>query len=513
MTVPQGLPLEQIVATSPVATLVTDLTGSIVYVNDRFCALSGYSAEELVGQSTRLLKSGCQPPAYYAELWATLSRGETWQGFFQNRAKDGSLFAVRATIAPLRDTESGEVSHYVGLEEDLSEERSLAAQLRRSQRLESLGVMAGGIAHEFNNLLTPIFGYLDLIRASEPSSQSQRYIDHVERAAERARALVAQILAFSREVAQGSEQVDLLLLVKESLKLARASFSTQVEIGSTIEPGAHFVQADPALLHQVLMNFIANAYYAMRAKGGQLQVSLQRVELSVAEAAAIEPSMAPGVYEVVAVKDEGEGIAPEVISKVFDPFFTTKPSGTGTGLGLSEARGIALESGGGIGVESEVGVGSTFSLYVPAVPKAEPDVPPTSTKGGGSERILFVDDEPEIAALGKELLSQYGYEVISKSSSVEALVAIHEGLEVDLLVTDQVMPHLTGVQLAREIHAKQPDLPVLLVTGFSDEVDAGNFAQLGLAGFMRKPLRPGELAATIRGILDRQPLKVGPQAR
>ncbi|MGE0706545.1 MAG: response regulator [Planctomycetota bacterium] len=498
----QPVPFQEVVDQSPLATVVTDATGVIVAVNERFCALSGYAAEELLGQTPRLLKSGRQAPELYRELWQTITRGERWHGHLLNRGKSGELYAARVTIAPI--CEGGAPRWFVGYQEDLSERRSLEEQLRRAQRLESLGVLAGGIAHEFNNLLTPIVGYLDLLRALEPSPQAQRYVDHIGRAAERSIGLVAQLMAFSRDVGHGAQRIDLTPLVKEAVKLARAGLTSGAELRAEVEPGEHAVLADPALVHQALMSFLANAHHAQRGRQGVLEVRLRRATLEHREAIGVEPTMAAGAYEVIDVQDRGVGIPPEVLPRIFDPFFTTKPPGEGTGLGLSEARAMALQAGGGVGVSSEVGVGSTFSLYLPAAAATEVAAAPERPRGG-TERILVVDDEPQIAALAQEALAAYGYEVIARTSSVEALIAVHDGLKVDLLITDQVMPHLTGVQLAREVHTLLPRLPVLLVTGYSEEVDPTNFPRLGLSGFMRKPLRFAELAALVRAVLDRGP--------
>jgi two-component system cell cycle sensor histidine kinase/response regulator CckA len=354
--------MQAIVDQSPIAVLITDVEGEIVYVNACFSELSGYSSTEIVGKRPSVLTSGEQPQEYYKQMWEVILRGETWRGTFSNVRQDGSKFSVQSWIVPMRCPETDEITHFVGMQQDMSETRSLEEQVRRAQRLESLGVMAGGIAHEFNNLLTPIFGYVDLVRASEPSLQAHRYLDHIERAAERARRLVNQILAFSRDVSHGKSLIDVGVLVKETLKLTRASFPTTVEIETEVSGAKHSVLADPALLRQLLMNFYANAYDAMQAKGGKLSVSVEQVELDAEAATLIEPDMPAGSYEAVRVSDEGVGIGKELLHRVFDPFFTTKLQAGGTGLGLSEARGIAVESGGGIGVESEVGVGSTFTL-------------------------------------------------------------------------------------------------------------------------------------------------------
>lgn len=488
--------------------ILTDLAANIVRVNARFRELCGYEEAELIGERPSRLKSGTFPEVEYKRLWETLRRGETWRGRFQNRHKDGSVYLVRATIVPIRT--GPKVTHYLGTHEDLRELHELEEALRRSQRLESLGVMAGGIAHEFNNLLTPIFGYTDLVRALEPQFQVQRYLDHIEHAAQRARDLVGQILAFSREVASGEKIVNPNLLVRETLKLARSTLPPAVEMIETRESEAETrVRLDPAHFRQVLMNLLANALWAMRERGGKLEVSCSDARLDAAQAAAVEPSMAPGSYFVLRVRDEGEGISAENLGRVFDPFFSTRPPSESTGLGLSEARGIVLEVQGGIAIESELGVGTSLSVYLPVLDeRAQPEAAAPESKDSkealrGSERVLFVESKLELARLGQEFLSEYGYEVTASESSVEALMKLSEATSsFDILVTAQDMPHLTGLQLAREVRYHQPHLPVLLVTGFSEALDSDELARQGIAGKVLRPFRPRDLAASVRRALD-----------
>ncbi|MBL4848850.1 MAG: PAS domain S-box protein [Planctomycetes bacterium] len=503
MTFPDYL-LTSVLEQSPVGMVWTDLEGIVLYVNPHFCGLSGYTPDELTGQSVELVRSDRQSESFHENLWETIRGGQEWVGRFDNKRKDGSIYSVKATITPIRHPETGEISHYASTHEDLTQYEELRKSLRQSQRFESLGVLAGGMAHEFNNILTPIFGYLDLIRSASPNPQAQRYVDHAERAAERARQLIAQILAFSRQVSPGDEQVDLRLVIKESLKLVRSLFPSNVEISCEVGEAALTAVVNPAQVHQSLLNLYTNAYHAFEGGDGVLKVQASHVDFDTGAAVRVHPEMSAGRYVRVVVSDTGCGMEPEVLDHAFDPFFTTKPQGEGTGLGLAEARGIFEEAGGAISAESELGVGSTFTVHLPCALTSEGTrAEPPAAARRGSEEILFVDDDPEIAAMGKELLELQGYEVTAKTNSVEALVAIREGGQFDLLITDQTMPHLTGTQLAHEVHAVHPGLPVLLITGFSETVSAENFAELGLSGYMRKPLAPRELAATIRRILDR----------
>ena len=495
---------------APSAMVLTDLTGRMLRVNARFRELSGYTERELLGRNPRLLKSGTFPEQEYVRLWETLTRGEPWRGRFQNRRKDGSIYEVRTTIVPVCAGGGAEVTHYLGTHEDLRELQHLEEALRRSQRLESLGVMAGGIAHEFNNLLTPILGYTDLVRALEPQVAAQRYLDSIERAAQRASGLVAQILAFSREVASGEKRADITLVVRETLKLLRASLPPSVQVKESRLAPDQLVGMDPTHLRQVLMNLCANAYWAMRKGGGTLEVSCPVVELGMEAARAIQPEMRPGSYFALSVRDEGEGIPADILGRVFDPFFSTRPPGESTGLGLSETLGIVLEAKGGVTIESEVGVGTTFTVFLPLAPEKEQR--PSSPEGEdadeawrGSERILYVDSEQEVAELGRDFLADFGYQVTALTSSVEALLAIHDGPPFELLVTAQSLPHLTGLQLAREARCHSPTLPVVLVLGFSEAMDSEELTQSDLSAQVVKPFRPRELAAAVRRALDHPP--------
>lgn len=383
--------------------------------------------------------------------------------------------------------------------------RRAEAQLRQAQKMEALGTLAGGIAHDFNNILGIILGYAEMA-GYETDEHGPLYaqLQEILKAAKRARNLVQQILAFSRRSEQEKKPVQVGLIVKEALKMLRASLPTTIEIDSAVDPQA-IVMADPTQIHQVLMNLCANAAHAMMAGGGTLQVNLIRFDLRP-EAVPVASALKPGPHVKLTVKDTGHGIDPVIIDRIFDPFFTTKETGVGTGLGLAVVHGIVESFGGHIGVESSPGKGTTFQVILPAL---ETDFA-LETKAAaplprGKERILVVDDEPALAEIVKQMLERLGYEVDCRTDSLEALDVFRSRLAekpFDLVITDMTMPQMTGAELARALLGIRPDLPVILCTGFSEKVSAERAASLGIQGFLLKPVVLKDLAELVRKVLD-----------
>jgi PAS domain S-box-containing protein len=383
------------------------------------------------------------------------------------------------------------------------ERDALAAQLQRTQRLESIGLLAGGIAHDFNNILASIMGFSEIVLEElPPGSPGAPHMQQILAATERARSLVRQILAFSRQAQLERRPAFLTELVEEVLRFVRASIPSTVEIRPRIDRETRPVLMDTTQIHQVLMNLCTNAEHAMRPGGGVLGVALSSVEIGRAEAQRLG-DLAPGRYAVLAVSDTGCGIDEATRERIFDPFFTTKRTGEGTGLGLATSYGIVVSHGGAIAVESEAGVGSTFSVYLPCI--AEPT--PATREGRpeplrGSERVLFVDDEPALVAVGRGMLSSLGYEVTATPSSQEALELLRaDPAAFDIVVTDMTMPHLTGLDLAAAARELRRDLPVLLTSGLSQSLSPWQASEAGVAQVLPKPYTKPELAAAVRRAL------------
>ena len=386
------------------------------------------------------------------------------------------------------------------------ERRELERQVRQGQKMEAIGTLAGGIAHDFNNILAAILGFSDLAKHKlPPDSDLHSDLDNVLQAGKRAKELVAQILAFSRQAEQERRPIEMYLIVKEALKLLRASIPANIEFRLDIDANAGAVLADPTQIHQVVMNLCTNAYHAMRdCDSGVLAVSLEPVEIGAGgQAVAV---LDPGHYLLLTVSDTGCGMTPEIQERIFEPYFTTKPRGEGTGMGLAMVHGIVRGYGGDIRVESEPGSGSTVRVYLPR----EADKATAMERiiaqqlPGGTERVLVVDDEPTVLQLHGNMLTRLGYQVTAFGSSMDALTAfsLHPG-DFDLLLTDMAMPGMPGDVLVERVKAIRADMPVLVCTGFSDRLTPERAQSLGIGKVIMKPLLFGELATAIRQSIDR----------
>ncbi|MFZ2448432.1 MAG: response regulator [Syntrophobacteraceae bacterium] len=378
------------------------------------------------------------------------------------------------------------------------------AQLRQAQKMESLGTLAGGIAHDFNNILGIIVGYAQMAQwnAGEGNKASGD-LQQVLRAAGRAKDLVQQILAFSRQHGQEKNPVQVGLIVKEALKMLRSSLPSTIDIQSNVASKSTIL-ADPTQIHQVLMNLCANAAHAM-GDGGTLEVNLMDIHLR-AEDVPPHSGLQPGPHVCLTVKDTGVGIDPAIIDRIFDPFFTTKGVGVGTGLGLAVVHGIVKSHGGSIDVGSLPGKGTTFEVFFPTIGRTRNVEQTGGPLPRGRGRILVVDDEPALAMVMRAILERLGYAVDCRTSSVEALDAFRNqpaDMPFDLVITDMTMPQLTGAELARQLHQLQPDLPIILCTGFSDRIDAEKAKELGMRGFCLKPVVLKDLAELVRKALQR----------
>ncbi len=390
--------------------------------------------------------------------------------------------------------------------QEMEEKAQLEIQLRQAQKMEAIGTLAGGIAHDFNNILSPILGYTEMALMNIPPDNSvAEDLKQVLTAAKRAKDLVRQILSFSRQGEQERQPIRLQFILKESLKLLRATIPSTITIHEEIDPGCEAVLADPTQIQQVIMNLCTNAYHAMREKGGTLRIGLRSVELSVADLAT-KTVPAPGRYVQLTVADTGIGIPQEMQERIFEPYFTTKKKGEGTGLGLSMVHGIVKGFGGTVTVSSEPTRGTEFQVYLPALaaaPVEETVAPGLLSLATGSERVLVVDDDAPILTVMQHLLGGLGYQVVPFSDSVAALAAFREHPhDFDLVITDMTMPTKTGEEVAREVLALRPGMPVILCTGFSENMGPEKAKAMGVRQFLMKPVILGELARVVRAALD-----------
>jgi PAS domain S-box-containing protein len=388
---------------------------------------------------------------------------------------------------------------------DITPQKRLEAQYLHAQKMEAIGTLAGGIAHDFNNILSAILGYAELAAFNiEEGTQARYHLEQSIRAAHRARDLVRQILAFSRQGRQERRLLNMNPIVKEGLRFLRASLPATIEIRQRIEEDLGMIESDPTQVHQVLMNLCTNAAHAMGEKGGVLEVSLANLNVDKGMAAA--GGIDPGAYVRLRVSDTGEGIPPEILKRIFDPYFTTKEAGKGTGLGLSVVHGIVKSCEGGIAVSSEVGKGSTFDVYFPKIESAGSSRKPEEVEPlpiGTHERVLFVDDEEAIVDVGRKLLEYLGYDVVTRTSSREALELFRvQAARFDLVITDMTMPNMTGDKLAQEMLKVRPGIPIVLCTGFSEHITEAKAKAMGVSEVAMKPLAMNALAKTIRRALD-----------
>jgi PAS domain S-box-containing protein len=481
--------------------VITDPTGAILYVNPAFEQLTGYTRDEVLGRNPRILKSGHQDAAFYEELWATLTRGEVWHGTFVNRRKDGTPFEEAATISPVRDAQ-GRTVNYVAVKRDVTREHQLEDQFRRSQRLEAIGKLAGGVAHDFNNLLGVISGYGDIVLRRLPQGDPLRgKMAEILKAADRAAALTHQLLAFSRRQVLKPRVLDLNAVVADMERMLRRTIGEDVTLRTVLAPELGRVTADPGQLEQVVMNLAVNAREAMPG-GGRLTIETRDAELS--EAQVREGTLVPpGRYVLLAVTDTGTGIDDETRAHLFEPFYTTKPGGTG--LGLSTVYGIVKQSGGYIWVYSEAGQGTTFKLYLPRADAALATAPPVPepAPAGGAETLLLIEDEEPLRAMLAELLESQGYLVLQAANGEEALARAdaYPG-PISLLITDVVLPRLSGRATAEELARSRPELKVLFMSGYTDDaIVRHGILQPGVS-FLNKPFASQALLRKLRELLD-----------
>ena len=483
------------------AIIVCDLDGRITFWNAGAQELYGFTRDEVLGQVIHtLLETGFSVPS--EEHMAALTRQGRWEGELTHTTKDGRQLVILSRQALQRD-ETGRPKAIMEINLDVTEQRRIEAQLRQAQKMEALGTLSGGIAHGFNNLLAAIIGFTELVAGhAAKGSRDARHLQRVIEAGIRGRELVRQLLAFIRKSEQEKKPLRLSSIVKETVTLLRATMPTTISIKVNTLGQSALILGDPTQIQQVIMNLCTNAAYAMREKGGRLDIELseQRVSPSNGNPHEIDP----GHYAKLIVRDTGIGMSADIMDKIFDPFFTTKAMAEGAGLGLSVVHGIVKQHDGFITVESEPGRGSTFTVYFPQIARGlEADAVHDEEIPTGSERILFVDDEEAIVEMGEDILAELGYDIASRMSSREALELFRlDPSRFDLVITDQTMPEMTGIDLAREILAIRADMPIIMCTGFSHLVDADKAQGAGIRAFAMKPLTKREIARTIRNVLD-----------
>jgi PAS domain S-box-containing protein len=487
------------------AIMITDRAGVIEWVNPAFTQLTGYTAEEALGKPPGdLVKSGKHVPAFFEELWETILARRTWRGEIINRRKDGSLYTERQTVTPILDA-SGAITHFVAIKNDITERLQLEAQYRQAQKMESVGHLASGIAHDFNNLLTVINGMSQLV-LSEVSKGDAVYADVQEilHAGERAATLTRQLLAFSRQQILEPRVMNFNTVVARMESLLRRLLGEDIDLVVVPAPGLSNVKADPGQIEQVITNLAVNARDAM-PQGGRLTIETQCVTIDKDVARQLGVTMPSGSYVLLAVSDSGGGMDEATRARIFEPFFTTKGPSRGTGLGLSTVYGIVKQSHGFIWAYSEVGQGTSFKIYLPQVTEAAGrDRPrPTVVSRSGTETILLAEDNAGLRKLAMRVLEPAGYTVLGAATAEEALRLLerHEG-SVHLLLSDVVMPGMSGRQLAEHLAQTRPGLKVLYMSGYTSDTIVRHGVLEAQVPFLNKPFSAAALLQKVREVLD-----------
>ena len=477
---------------------------SVEFIDNKVEVLTGYNVDEFNSRKMKwsdvVFKEDFK--AARQSFIKALKTDKSYIREYRIRSKAGSIIWIQERGYIVCDSQ-GEIEYISSVFFDVTATKKLQSQVQQSQKMESIGTLAGGIAHDFNNILSAVIGYTEIaLDETDPDTSLYKNLQQVLKAGERASDLVQQILTFSRQTDQELKPIQVKVIIKEVLKLLRATLPATIEIKLDIS-SEFAVLADPTQIHQVLMNICANAGHAMQEKGGTLGISLNNVELD-SYFMAKHPEIKPGPYLQLTISDTGHGMLPEVLERIFDPFFTTKEKGEGTGMGLAVVHGIVKSHSGTITAYSDPGKGSTFNIYLPVI-REDPasEIRKKELLPTGTEHLLLVDDEEAIVNSEKQALESLGYRVVAKTSSIEALELFKAQKDrFDLVITDMTMPQMTGENLAKELMKIKPDIPVILCTGFSTKIDEKKAMAMGIRAFVLKPISKQKIAGVIRAVLD-----------
>jgi PAS domain S-box-containing protein len=488
---------------SPTIIIITNTKGEIEFTNPCFTRVTGYSFEEVAGKTPRIFKSGETPDEIYKDLWQTIKRGKDWKGEFHNKKKNGELYWEKTHITPIINDEN-EITHFLAIKEDVSEQKKLRQQLIQSKKMEAIGTLAGGIAHDFNNMLTVINGFSEIALMKTPeSSPIYKDIKAIISASNRAEILTRQILAFSRKQAYQPKIVSINKIIMDLQPMIHRLLGDNIEIDFNLENNLPLIKADPSQIEQIFMNLIVNARDAMNNISGTKRITIHTRQIILSKNSFDEFIVhRPGQYIYFSVKDTGTGIDEEIKQLIFDPFFTTKETGKGTGLGLATVYGIIKQNNAYINFESELGKGSEFIIYWPTTVETtmNSDISESPKRSlNGKETILFVEDDPNLLKFAETALNEFGYQVITASQGEEALKIVTEQ-KIDLLISDYSISDINGSELAEKASQTAPHIAVLIISGYSGRELLKNSNQ----EFLQKPFSVQLLLTKVRDILDRK---------
>jgi len=483
---------------------MTDSDGVIDYVNPAFSKVYGYEASEAIGSTPRILKSGLYGTEFYNQFWQTILSKQVVDGEIVNRTQQGDLVTVQASTNPIL-SEEGQTIGFLAIHRDVTRQKQMEEQYRQSQKMQSIGRLAGGVAHDLNNLLTPIMGYAELLtRIIHDDETLVSYAQQIHHATDRAKDLTQQLLAFGRKQTLKMETIDSGAAISKFEKILRRTIREDIDLQFHLKPESGHIRIDQSQIGQVIVNLAVNAQDAM-PEGGRLTIGTDNIKLSRREAQRI-PELVPGSCVLITISDTGEGIDSEILPQIFEPFFTTKRNGEGTGLGLATVYGIVKQHQGHISVVSEKGHGTTFRIYLPLV---EPDTNETtrsaelSRSTTGEETILITEDDDMVRNYVRNLLMEKGYQVIDAGDGTAAIKAVEkQSGDIDLLISDVIMPGMNGKELYDHINDRYPDIKVLYISGYTDDVISKHgILERGIS-FLQKPFSNKQLMKKIREILD-----------
>ncbi|MES0826833.1 hybrid sensor histidine kinase/response regulator [Ruegeria sp. SCP11] len=491
--------LARAVEQSPTSILITDTDLKIEYANRKFFDLSGYTADEVYGHTPKLLQSGHSGQGVYDDLMGKLKHGQSWYGVFRNLRKDGAHYWVSTAIFPLVD-QNGAITHYIGIGEDITETRRTRERFAQVQKMEAVSILAGSVAHDFNNVLMSVIGNADLIEMdADGNADIETSVSHIRIAARRAQALVRKMLTFARQRPRNPQRGDLVKATQEALDLIKVSAPPSVETRFDAEIDAAFSDFDGTLFFQTLLNLCHNAFEAMGDQPGEVVLRISRAEDTALDDL---PDEAIGVIRLD-VSDTGPGMSEEVQQKVFEPFFSTKPIGKGTGLGLTIVHNSVEESHGRVELHSELGKGTRFSLFYPLMPALSPEQQAEMRAVAGSEHVMLVDDDENVLFVTRKLLTRYGYRVEAYSDPLKAQAAFLEAPDsYDVIVTDLKMPGLMGVDLIESARAARRDVPAILISSYFDDME--KMSDTDNLIIAQKPIEIQQLARFIRASISQR---------
>ena len=488
------------------AFVITDVQGTIQFVNPAFERTTGYTQEEAIGQNSRILKSGKQDKLFYRDLWDTISSGRTWAGRMVNKHKNGTLYTEEMTISPVRNA-TGQIVNYVAVKRDITEQLRLATQYLQSQKMEALGLLAGGVAHDYNNMLTVILGYTELAMDKlVPPHPLYTNLEEILKAAKRSSDITRQLLGFARQQTINPVVLDLTQNVEGMVKMLRCFLTEDIDL--TWEPavGLWPIKIDPVQVDQILANLCVNARDAI-VDVGKISIKTENAVLDEIYCAD-HAGMVPGEYILLTISDDGCGMDEETLNQIFEPFFTRKEVGQGTGLGLSTVYGIVKQNNGFIFAHSKPGIGTTFKIFLPRylgqgieIQKDRARETPLSR----GETVLLVEDEPALLEMSKTMLEQLGYRMLTAGTPDEAirLARKHAG-KIHILITDVVMPGMNGRDMADWILSLCPSIKVLFVSGYTADVIAHRGILNKGVNFLQKPFSMKDLAVKIQDVVKEE---------